>query len=203
MRKGRMIGQAEAKAIREKNKKAFASYKASSGRFVSTEVHKDSFDEGLKLLQRFPFEMQKSIVRKCGRAAAIVVRETANSMLDIGSAPHGPDQGQWPGNSKETGTFYRKSQEQQDARDGRPSMVDKVGIKEKGYTNRHLHMVGPRRPWGNQAWILEWGGVIELWGTGTYYHLMPRPFMEPAGNNTKQQQGREYVNKMKLEWANW
>lgn len=198
-----MIGHAEAKAIRAMNKKAFATYKASRGKFVAVGVHKDSFDEGLRLLQRFPFEMQKSIVRKCGRAAAIVVRETANSMLYLGSAQHGPDEGQYPGNSIDTGTFYRKSLTQQDERAGRASMVDKVGIKEKSYNNKHLHMVGPRRPWGNQAWILEWGGVIELWGTGTYYHLMPRPFMEPAGNNTKQQQSRSYVDKMKLEWANW
>ena len=82
-------------------------------------------------------------------------------------------------------------------------MVDKVGIKPKSLKNGYLHMVGPRRPWGNQAWILEWGGVIELWGTGTYYHLRPRPFMEPAGKNTKKQQGREYVQKMKQEWADW
>lgn len=201
-RKGRLIGHANAKAIRAKNKKAHAAYKASKD-FVAVGVHKDSFDEGLKVLQRFPFEMQRMVIRKAGRAAAIVVRETANTMLELSSSPRGPDEGKFPGNSIETKTFERKSKEQQDARMGRPSMVDKVGIKPMALRNGYLHMVGPRRPWGNQAWILEWGGVIELWGTGTYYHLRPRPFMEPAGQNTVRQQGKEYVDKMKTEWANW
>lgn len=203
MPKGRMVGQAEAKAIRAKNKKAFKQYKAYQGQFYTAKIDKESFELGFRLLQKFPDEMQTNIVRKCGRAAAIVVRETANTMLDIGGAPRGPDAGAFPGNSMETGTFYKKSEWQQDARAGRKSMVDKVGIKEKRINNGYLHMVGPRRPWGNQAWILEWGGVIELWGTGMYYHLRPRPFMMPAGNNTKGVQKKEYLEKMKQEWINW
>lgn len=202
-KRGRLVGQAEAKAIRAKNKKAFKQYKQFRGQFYSAKIDKSSFDLGFRLLQMFPFEMQKNIVRKCGRAAAIVVREVANTMLDMGSAPHGPDQGKYPGNSMMTGTFDKKSYEQQEARSGRPSMVDKVGIKEKMIRKGYLHMVGPRRPWGNQAWILEWGGVINLWGTGRYYHLRPRPFMGPAGNNTKGIQKRQYLEKMKQEWINW
>ncbi len=199
-KRGQVVSLTEALAIRKMNKRNF---KMARGDFVSSSVDKKSFDAGMKLLQRFPFEMQKSVIRKSGRAAAIIVRETANSMLDIASAPHGPDEGQWPGNSMETGTFYKKSYEQQNARASGKSMVDKVGIKEKGFPNGYLHMVGPRRPWGNQAWILEWGGVIQLWGSDRYYHLIPRPFMQPAGQNTRAQQGKAYVAKMKEEWVNW
>ena len=202
-RMGRVMRSANAKAVRAKNKADFASYKASKDAYMQVGVHKDSFNEGMRLLQRFPFEMQLNIIRKCGRAAAIVVRETANTMLDISSSARGPDEGIWPGNSKMTRTFDKKSHEQQDARNGRPSMVDKVGIKPKGFKNGYLHMIGPRRPWGNQAWILEWGGVINLWGSDLYYHLRPRPFMAPAGNNTKAEQGKAYVGKMKEEWADW
>ncbi len=202
VRKGRTVRHAEAMAIREKNKKAYSKY-LKAGDMLAVGVHKDSFDEGMRLLQRFPFEMQYNIIRKCGRAAAIVVRETANTILDLASSPHGPNQGAIPGNSMETGTFHKKSYEQQEARAGRKSMVDKVGIKPKKIKSGYLHMIGPRRPWGNQAWILEWGGVIQLWGTDRYYHLRPRPFMAPAGNNTKQQQGKEYLTKMKQEWADW
>jgi len=184
-------------------RKSLAKGRVKAGAFMSVSKDSKSWEYGLKILQRFPFEMQNSVAKKSGRAAAIIVRETANTMLYLGSSPHGPDEGAYPGNSMMTGTFHKKSQEQQEARAGRASMVDKVGIKPKSIKNGYLHMVGPRRPWGNQAHILEFGGVIELWGTGKFYFLKPRPFMEPAGRNTTSEQERAYINKMKNEWANW
>ena len=200
-----VISHAGALAQRVINKRNFNNYKArqAGGGLTSVGVDFQSWDAAARVLERFPDEMKYEIVRKAGRAAAIVVRETANTMLEIDSAPRGPDQGQYPGNSKDTRTFYKKSHEQQSARDGRPSMVDKVGIKGKGYDQGYLHMIGPRHPWGSHAWILEWGGVIQLWGSDRYYHLVPRPFMDPAGNNTKREQSKEFIRKMKLEWNSW
>ncbi len=39
-----MVGQAEAKAIRAKNKKAFKQYKAYQGQFYTAKIDKESFD---------------------------------------------------------------------------------------------------------------------------------------------------------------
>ena len=199
---GRVIGRAAALALRAK-RASQTKTKLKAGAYMGVSRDSESWDLGIKALQQFPFEMQNSIIKKSGRAAAIIVRETANTMLDLGSSPHGPDEGAYPGNSMMTGTFDKKSYEQQEARAGRASMVDKVGIKPMSIKNGYLHMIGPRRPWGNQAHILEFGGVIELWGTGLYYNLKPRPFMEPAGSNTRGEQQSAYLEKTKDEWANW
>jgi len=200
-----VISHAGALAQRVINDRNFKSYKEkrAGGGLASIGVDARSWDAAAKVLEKFPNEMKYEIVRKAGRAAAIVVRETANTMLHIDSAPRLPDQGQYPGNSKDTRTFEKKSQEQQSAREGRPSMTDKVGIKPQATQNGYLHMIGPRHPWGSHAWILEWGGVIQLWGSDRYYHLVPRPFMDPAGNNTKREQSRQFIKKMQIEWDTW
>ena len=204
-RLGRVMSRATAQAQRTINKATYDAYSKarSRGKFMGAGVDSSSMKMAMDVLDKFPREMHYEVVRKAGRAAAIVVRETANTMLAIDSAPRGPNQGQYPGDSKETGTYEHKSIEQRGERDGRASMVDKVGIKPKATDRGYLHMIGPRRPWGNQAWVLEFGGVIQLWGRDQFYHLMPRPFMEHAGENTKAVQSSEFIKKMKEEWVNW
>lgn len=190
------LSKAEAAAARLKAKQIYGSKKMVSASVSSTNRVTE------RALRDFENEMKLRIVRYSTRAAAAVVRFASIANLEQGSAPRGPGEGMFPGNSMETGTFEKKSQEQQFRRETQPSMVDKVWIKPKVYNNGEVYlcMVGPRRPWGSQAWILEWGGVIQLWGTSRYYYLRPRPFLEPAAASTIGQQKRAYVNKHKQMW---
>ncbi len=188
---------AEAEARRLRNQRAYAAHKE----HMAVNV-KSTNKTAEKALELFEDHMKLRVIRLSTYAAAIVVRQTATTLLEIGSAPHGPDQSALPGDSMETGTFEKKSPEQQYRRETQPSMVKKVQIKRKQYRNGEIYlaMVGPSRPWGSHAWILEWGGVIQLWGTSKYYQLRPRPFMEPAGPGTEVEQRRAYVRKHRELW---
>lgn len=154
------------------------------------------------ILKQIPLRMRGTVVKKATRAAAIISRNQMTRILKDASAPHGPDEGMFPGDSKETGTYRKKSRQQRAARDMRISMVKSVRIKAKQYNQGrvYLMMVGPRRPEGNQAHILEFGGVIQLWGTDLQYRLKPRPFMEPAIAISMPAQKTAYVSKTKAEW---
>jgi hypothetical protein len=156
----------------------------------------------MRALSLFEDDMKLRTIRLSTYAASIVVREAAKVFLQEGSALRAPNTGAFPGNSMETGTFEKKSAEQQHARELRASMVDRVGIKRKSYRGGEIYlcMTGPLRPWGSQSWILENGGVIQLWGTSKYYLLRPRPFLEPAGAGTRNQQRTAYLNKHRQIW---
>ena len=154
------------------------------------------------ILKQLPISMRDKVIVKATRAAAIIVRKQAQRFLLDGSVPHGPDEGVFPGDSKKTGTYEKKSKQQKAARDMRKSMAKSMAIKPKKYNNGNvvLMMVGPKRPEGNQSHILEFGGVIQLWGTDLQYRLKPRPFLEPAGQITVPAQRSAYFAKTKAEW---
>lgn len=196
----RVLNQAQAEAQRLKTKGAWQS--SLDAGYMSADV-KSTNKTSERALELFENDMKLRVVRLSTYAAAIVVRETAKTLLELGTQMRGPDEGAFPGNSMETGTFEKKSARQQFHRETQPSMVDKVEIKRKTYRNGEVHlcMVGPSRPWGAQAWILEWGGTIQLWGTSKFYHLRPRPFMEQAGPGTVQAQERAYIRKHRELWT--
>ena len=196
-RKYGVLNEAEAAAQRIKNK---ADYKARGNRAgVQVSNSNKATEKALRLL---PIALRENAIKLSTYAAGMIVRDEAVIMLQASSYRRGPDQGIYPGDSMETETFYKKSSKQQAKRMARKSMVKKIGIKPKQYDSGavYLAMVGPRRPEGSAAWILEWGGVIELWGTGRYYRLKPRPFMQPAGNGTVRQQQAAYINRTKRLW---
>lgn len=192
-----VLNAAEAAAQRIKNK---ADYQARGNRAgIKVSNSNVATERALRLL---PIALRENAIKLSTYAAGMIVRDEAKVMLKSSSRPREADQGIFPGNSMETETFYKKSDEQQAARRTRKSMAVKVGIKPKQFDNGevYLAMVGPVRPEGSQAWILEFGGVIELWGTGRYYRLRPRPFMEPAGNGTVRQQQAAYISRTKRLW---
>ena len=203
MRKGRMVSRANALATRKIRKSVRAIAKTPGRNVMAINVDDESFKEGLRILERFPHEMKTKVVRSTGRAAAIGVRTAARALVEAGSFPREAGEGRFPGNSMETETYWKKSRKQQDRRAGEPSLVGKISIKEQRINNGYLHMTGPERPWGNFAEVLEYGGVINLWGKDRFYKLRPRPFMEPAGPGTQWAQKQAYLKKMKQEWANW
>ena len=196
----RVLNQAEAEAQRLATRSAYENHLA--GGYMGVDI-KSTNKTSEKALELFEDDMKLRVVRLSTYAAAIVVRETAKTLLELGNQFRGPDEGAFPGNSMETGTFEKKSAVQQYRRETQPSMVKKVGIRRKTYRGGEVHlcMVGPQRPWGNQAWILEWGGTIQLWGTSKFYHLRPRPFMEPAGPGTANEQRKAYVRKHRELWG--
>ena len=81
-------------------------------------------------------------------------------------------------------------------------MYDSAGVKVKTYDNQRviLGMTGFRDRKGSQAWILEHGGTIKLWG-GKTYRLPARPFMRPAAARSLPAQKKAMEDKMKKEWT--
>lgn len=194
----RVLDKAQAAAQRDVNKAAWANRANRVGVVRITSSEKAAMDS----LKKLPISMRDRAIKLSNYAAASVVRKQANLYLKAGSQERGPDQGQFPGDSTKTGTFDKKSNAEKAKRMARKSMVKRVWIKPKQWDSGAtiVHMVGPRRPEGSQAWILEWGGVIQLWGSDRYYHLTPRPFMEPAGNGTVRKQQAAYIKRTRKLW---
>lgn len=154
-----------------------------------------------EFLAKFPIEMREKILKQSVRAASRVVATEARSELrmagPIGDGAKNPTVGR----SKVTGTQDKWSAKMAYRKNRRWDMHDAMGVKVKQYRNGQiiLGMTGVRNRMGSQAWILEHGGTIKLWGKGTY-RLPPRPFMRPAASNTMQKQRAAMEGKMKKEW---
>lgn len=158
-----------------------------------------------KVLRQLPIQIREQSLRKAHQAAARVVEKQTRLLLKQ-SGRREAGQGTFPANSKKTGTYDKKSKPQKAARDLRKSLVQSIRQKtlpKKGTGTARLGlltMVGPKRPEGSAAFILEYGGVIRLWGSDRFYRLKPRPFLGPAGKTTKWQQHNAYVAVMKEQW---
>ena len=159
-----------------------------------------------RILAQLPLDMRERALRKANREAGKVAEKAVRDVLKSGGRREA-GQGTFPANSKKTGTYKKKSKEQQAARDLRKSLVQsirqKTVPKRSTGTGALLTMVGPKRPEGSAAWILEFGGVIQLWGTGVFYRLKPRPFLGPATSATRTLQKNAYMRVMKEFWANY
>lgn len=183
--------------------KAFSKRGASTGRGMV----KISSDLGFtsNILTHLPLDMRARAAYDANIAAARVVRKQAALLLKQ-AGPRAPGTGMFPGNSKRTKTYEKMSKKQQAKRDSRKSMAARIITKSlpkrRGSSPHILTMVGPRRDDGrmDQGWILEYGGVIRLWGSDRYYRLKPRPFMGPAGKATTTLQMNAYKATMRKWW---
>ena len=72
-------------------------------------------------------------------------------------------------------------------------------IKVKEYGTIVLAMIGPKYPEGAHAHLLEFGGNRVFWGKQVGSDE-PEPFMRPAADETKPQQKKAMVDKVKKEW---
>ena len=107
------------------------------------------------------------------------------------------------GRSSKTGTWKKWSSKASRRMFRRWDMHKGAGTKIRTYDHGRviLGMAGFRARSGSQAWILEHGGNIKLWG-GKQYRLKKRPFLKVAGKRSLPAQKRAIRDKLKKEWQN-
>lgn len=151
---------------------------------------------------------RKAVMRPAVYAAAIVVRNECKRKL-AEAGPHGPNEGEI-GHSLTTGTRYHQSKAVKARREGWDieSMTKAIRIKrwQKGTVVGAITGPGGKvssestGEIGAFSHILEYGGVIQLWGKEQFYELKPRPFLEPSAASTLTQQRQALVTRFREKW---
>ena len=151
---------------------------------------------------------RKAVMRPAVYAAAIVVREECKRRL-AAAGPHGPNEGEI-GKSSVTGTRDHQSKKIRDRRSGWDidSMTEAIRIKRWQKDTIVGTITGPGGKVSEESTgeigafshVLEYGGVIQLWGSERFYELKPRPFLEPSAAATMQQQRAALLKRFKEKW---
>ena len=135
------------------------------------------------LLLQLPNAVREKAVREANKEAGRLVRNEMRSR-----APQ----------SKKTGTASKLSRAKKERADARRFNLSKsIWSKTKIYGTTVLTMVGPRRPDGNHAHLIEFGHQAVYWGRQSSDFVEPRPFMRESIDATRGQQRAAIIKKMK------
>ena len=113
--------------------------------------------------------MREKILKQSVRAASRTVVTQMRRNLNRAGESGRPNA--TVGRSKKTGTYKKGNNAVAARRNGRKwDMYQSAGVKLVGLNHGRviLGMSGFRNRMGSQAWILEHGGNIKLWGGKTY-----------------------------------
>ena len=177
-----LVSTAEGQARKLKNKRP--QKRGTVG--VSTSVEATKFTD--TFLAKFPIELRHKVLRQAIRAAGAPVRTRARQKL----AAH---------RSRITGTRDKWSKATAQRREGLKDLYDSMYIKLVDYDNDSvvLGMVGPRWSSGRHGHLVEFGGNRVFWGKQTGFEA-PNPFMRPAAEETKSEQRRAMIKKVRTQW---
>ena len=137
------------------------------------------------LLAAFPIALRQQVLTRANEQAAKVVIAAAKGNL-AGRR------------SDETGTQEKQSKKVREKRRNVLHLEESLAMKTIESKNNALTMVGHSRPDGNHSHLEEFSHWQPLWGSGSVMRSRARPYLRPAGDETKEQQKRaavQYVNR--------
>ena len=188
-----LVTKAATDAARNKNLKPPKVRRAVGANYAATK----STDT---LLGKFPIEMREKVLKQAVRAASRQVANKTKKELNKTGPKTGGKPNPTIGRSIKTGTAKKWSRKVLMKRAGNKwDMYQATGVKVKAYRNSVLGMTGFRNRMGSQAWILEHGATIKLWGKGSY-RLRGRSFLGKAGRDTLPKQRAAMINKIRTQW---
>lgn len=143
------------------------------------------------LIKLFPVEMKNKVLRKAVRQTGRLVQKQTKANLQ----PH---------QSEITGTSKGWTKEVRERRSDRQmNLADSIAVKVKTYDDSVASFTGPRWPWGNHGYLLEFGWLMQFWGreSGQFYNGRARGYMRRATGSTLSQQKQTFIQTVKKEWT--
>jgi phage gpG-like protein len=173
----------------ERVKKQKSRAKRLSGKRVGVSVEMSGLDDAIsKISKRMPV----TILQKGIRSAAKILQREIKANLNSHRSSR-------TGSSKKWSSVVREKRAGRTT-DLRDSIGYKVKLYRSGNSERVAAFVGPRRPFGNHANLVEYGSLVKLWGSDRTVRIPPRPFMRPAADSTKKQQRDAIIDTVRREW---
>lgn len=146
---------------------------------VSVAITEDKDTDAL--LSRLDITMRTKAVKQALRAGGGVVRKEARRR-----APR----------SKKTGTSDAWSERTRSDRAGEKPHWKTVGLVVRDYGETFVVVVGAQYPAGALGHLIEGGHELVAWGQPLPQRVEGRPYLEPAADTTKSEQGSAFINKL-------
>ena len=144
---------------------------------VAVEISESKDTE--RLLEQLPIELRGTTIKRAVKAAGTIVSRRAKQL-----APR----------SSETETSDHWSADTAAKREGAKPLRETISVVVRNYGLTWVAVVGPQYPAGALAHLVESGHVGVFWGREQVGYVEGEPFMEPAADETLNQQRAAFEN---------